>query len=353
MNSNTKIDRNHHPWRGSEYGGRKHFLKMFTASLFLMLMYSCGTWGWESIETDNEEKLNIFGVISLDDSLQSFIIVHKTLDTAGPDELEVGRDTVYYQVWDYYDYDLEETVVDTYWYDPPWIRTVYESRYLVKDATVTVSDGVQDYSFVRGPENISHVFDSGLSNDFYDPAMYLNLDGSFRPLPDTDYTLEITTEQGLQVTGAVHTPPIPEIKEALLPDTVSIRNLFNLEWHYRGNYVTSVTTDYIDNYHDQYICGLDSRSTLEAGDTTWVSSFPTWCFEEFDYSDPDAVTRMAIRVRFIDENYDRYFLSTGEVATISNILLGEGGIAEGYGIDGGFGVFGAVSADWSNRLARP
>jgi len=55
----------------------------------------------------------------------------------------------------------------------------------------------------------------------------------------------------------------------------------------------------------------------------------------------------------MDDNYYGYFLQSGDLAEISNILLGDGGIARGYGIDDGFGVFGSISADWTQRIAKP
>lgn len=318
----------------------------------LMLLVSCGNWGWESIETDNMEQLNVFGLISLDDSLESFIIVHKTLDTAGPDEINVGQDTIYFEAWEWFDETSGTTVRDTFWYDPPYIRTQYESSYLVKDAEVIISDGVQDYLFERAtPEGSYNPYDSYYGDIYQDPAIYRNLDLSFVPQPNTSYSLSISTPDGMEMTGSVTTPPRPVIKEALLPDTVSIKNLFNVAWQSQGNYTASVATDYASDEIYDWICGLEQWSELEAGDSTWNSTYPSWCFEQGWEINEDAVNLMKIRVRFMDENYYQYFLGIDETATISNLLLGEGGIASGYGIEGGFGVFGSISADWTHRIA--
>ncbi len=323
-------------------------------SVFLLLLIvSCGNWGWESIDTDNEERLNIFGLISLDDSIESFIIVHKTLDTAGPLDILVGKDTVYYDTWEYYDYDLEITVSDTFWYETPWIRNIYESRYVVKDATVLVSDGNQDHRFELAPEHSPYDGYGYYYGIFSDPAIYRNVDGSFTPEPNTEYHVSIETESGLFTTGMTHTPPLPEIKEDLLADTVSIRNLFEVQWKYAGDYATSVATGQTRNDYANWICGLEQWSSIEAGDTTWVSSLDNGCFEEGQFDDETTTTGMNLRVRFMDDNYYGYFLQSGDLAEISNILLGDGGIARGYGIDDGFGVFGSISADWTQRIAKP
>jgi len=332
----------------------KDFIRIITFGLLVMIMNSCGSWGWESIDTDNEEMLNIFGVISLDDSLQSFVVVHKTLDTAGPEGIAISKDTVYFEAYEYYDDYIQQTVRDTFWYETPWIRTLYESRYLVKDATVIISDGTDDFYFVRqSQENPNDGYHYGYSGVFSDEAVYLDLTGNFSPQPNTEYSLTINTISGLSATGSLRTPPVPVIKESLLPDTVSIRNLFGLEWEYAGDFATVVATDYLGDYNGESVCGVEQWTALEEGDTTWTSSFPSYCYEDGYEPDPDTRVLMDIRLRFLDENYSGYFRATGGAATISNILLGEGGIAAGYGIEGGFGVFGALSADWAKRFAKP
>ena len=324
-------------------------------SVFMMLLIvSCGNWGWESIDTDNEERLNVFGLISLDETVESFVVVHRTLDTAGPLDVLVGRDTVYFDTWEYFDEDQGVTVRDTFWYDPPWIRYIYETRYVVKDATVLVSDGTQEYVFERAPvATQGQEYWNSYLDIFNDPAIYRNVDGTFVPQGDTEYYLSIETPSGLSTTGMTRTPPLPQIKEQLLPDTVSVRGLFEVEWKYAGDYTATVATGNEGSDYSTWICGLEQWSSLEPGDTTWVSSIDTWCFEEGLPDNEDVSKSMKLRVRFLDENYYGYFLERGDLAEISNILLGEGGIAHGFGVDDGFGVFGSFSADWTQRIAKP
>ncbi len=317
--------------------------------VILLTLVSCGKWGWETIETDNEEMLNVFGLISLDDSLKSFVIVHKTLDTAGPDEVLVGEDTIYYQVSEWYNIDTGLMESDTFWYNPPWVRTVYESRYLVKDAEVIISDGTRDYRFER--------VDSDVNNDYYwdtnllnDPAIYRNVDSSFIPQFNTQYNLSITTPAGLELHGEVTTPPRPQIIESILPDTISIKELFQIQWEYAGDYPATITTD--KGGWESYICGINQFGIIEPGDTTWNSSIESYCYE--DNSDESTTTSMNIRLRFMDENYYKYFLATdNDVESISNFLIGEGGIGLAHGVEGGYGVFGAMSAARLQRIVRP
>jgi len=325
-----------------------------TLVLLLALgLVACGNWGWESIDTDNEERLNIFGLISLDSTTQSFVVVHRTLDTAGPDEEVVGLDTIYYEAWEWFNEDTGLMERDTFWYDPPYVRTLYESKYLVKDAEVVISDGISEYVFERRPQ-IPSGGDMwwGGGEILMDPAIYRSVDDSFIPQPDTEYSLLITTPAGHRVTGTTRTPNIPQIIESVLPDTLSIRNLFELKWRFNGEYHATVATGRIGEEWDSYICGIDQSGTLEPGDTTWTSSLDPWCLE--DRPDEHASAEMGIRLRYIDENYYRYFLATDdETADISNFLIGEGSIGSAYGVDGGFGVFGSFSADWTTRQTRP
>lgn len=329
----------------------KIVFRYITISILFMLLISCGNWGWESIETDNEEQLNVFGLISLDDSLESFIVVHKTLDTAGPDEIDVGSDTIFYQVWEWFNEDIGQSEFDTVWYDPPWIKTRYESRYVVKDATVTLSDGTHNYQFIRAPAEETNDEYRYYNDVFSDPAIYLNTDQSFVPQPETDYTLEITTPDGMSLSGSVRTPRKPQIIEQDLPDTLSLKQTFEVSWNSGGDYSATLSTGSQGSW-EYYICGIDQFGIMEAGDTTWNSSLNSWCYEE-EY-DPETNAIMTIRLRFMDDNYYKYFLATDDdAAEISNFLIGEGGIGNAYGVEGGFGVLGAISTDWTQRIAIP
>ena len=329
----------------------KRLISSLAFLLFLGIVVSCGNWGWEAIDTDNEEKLNIFGLISLDDSLSSFVIVHKTLDTAGPDAEIVRYDTIFYDSWEWLNEDTGLMERDTFWYDPPYVRSITESLYVVKDATVTISDGSQTYTFERSPEqndDREYYYD----DIFSDPGIYKNTDGSFVPLPNTEYTLSITTPNGHDLTGSLTTPGIPSIKSDLLDDTLSINNLFEVSWSYAGDFNASIGTGYAGISWERYVCGMEQFGLAEPGDTTWISSVESWCLE-YPQED-DSVAPMDIRLRFLDDNYYRYFLATdADVEDISNFLIGEGSIGTAYGVDGGFGVFGALSADWINRYAKP
>ncbi len=310
----------------SRYPGPLHILKPAILLLVLLLITSCGNWGWESIETDNEEKLNVFGLISLDGDLESFVVVHKTLETSGPDQIKVGEDS--------------------------WGNPIYESLYVVKDAHVLISDGVNEYVFERSPTPAGSEDDYRWYGDIdSDPGIYKNTDNTFTPHSNTEYTLRVTTPAGLELQGSTQTPPYPQINEYALPDTVSIRELFKVQWHQGGDWASTIVTEKLVR-QDEFICGLEQYGINQPGDTSWTSSVQSWCYEY--EPDPGATARMKIRLRFHDENYYNYFLaSEDEAGEISNILIGEGGVGKAEGVTGGFGVFGAISSDYTMRIAIP
>jgi len=318
--------------------------------MLTLFLVACDSWGWEAIDTDNQEHLNIFGLISLDDSLKSFIVVHKTLDTAGPEDHIIGYDTTYYEVFEWYHNGVLHQ--DTSWYEPPYIRPVRESLFVVKDATVIVSDGTEDYVFVRSPqasEQTGMFWDSG--NIFADPGIYINVDNRFSPQPNRLYTLDITTPNGHHVRGTLTTPAMPQIREEALDDTLSLHRLYDVSWEYTGDFNTTISTGKLFYDWEEYICGMDQFDILEPGDTTWTSSIDSWCLNQ--NPDPDRISTMDIRLRFLDENYYRYFLASNKDGDISNFLIGTGSIGTAYGLEGGVGVFGALSADWVTRYVTP
>ena len=333
---------------------KEHRALVVTITLLSLLMFiSCGNWGWESIDTDNEEKLNIFGLISLDDSLESFVIVHKTLDTSGPDERTIGMDTIYYNVYEWYNEDTGLFESDTHWFEEPWIQTISEPLYIVKDASVIISDGTQNFEFHRQPPNLVSEYSYWRDDYLSDHARYVDTTGLFIPQVNTKYSLTINTPDGLAISGSLTTPPRPVIYESTTIDTVSMRQPFQVSWVNDGDYTTVVATGYsqYDYYNEVYLCGMEQQSAVEPGDTTWTSRTDPYCFE--DFHNPDLVVAMDIRVRFVDESYDKYFVQGGgNPQDISNILIGEGGIGEGFGIEGGFGVFGAISSSRIKRHAR-
>jgi len=317
----------------------------------MLLLATCGKYGWEPIpeaET-GPQHLNIFGVLAVDNLQSSFVVVHRTLPTSGPSFVRV-RDPDSYYIEAIFDEDFNVIGWDTIY--------VYRdsSLYVVSDAEVIISDGVDSIVFeAREPRP---------NEDWWDPIMegpgaYYPMTPFF-PQPLTTYTLSVTAPDGLTATAQVTTPPYPVIKLDELPDTVSMRNTFEVSWQPQGDFPGDVTggvrydEDDINEEYDDWVCGTEQHNYFNQGDTTWSSIYPSWCIENEEFFNDEAAEEMEIRLRFFEDHFYQYLEVNDEGAIgITNFLLGEGNIGLSEGIVGGYGVFGAYSANRVNRIAVP
>ena len=124
---------------------------------------------WEDVTSDHESTLNVFGLISADSILTSFVRVHRTLDMEAP------------------------------------------PRFIIRDAEVIISNGMNEYIFeyTDGPWDEDQVFQE----------VYLYPGNDLNPQPGETWTLNVTTPGGLSVTGETIVPPLPQIFNEELPDT--------------------------------------------------------------------------------------------------------------------------------------
>ena len=321
----------------------------------LMVLAACGRYGWEPVEDAGEEKLNVMAILALDDSVESFVVVHRTLGTRGPSFVRFLEDSAYSVVYTIYDNDGNIIGFDTTYYD----AYIDSSLYLVPGAEVFINDGSQDYRFIaRDSENENRWYQPLLEG----PAAYFPEDTSFSPLPNTTYTLRVTAPDGLSITGSVTTPPIAQIHTASLADTLSVRLGYKLTWDFVGPFAGDVATgipypnDPTEETWEEwdYICGSDLYGLFQKGDTSWTAVMPHWCVEDWVYQDPDAENNLLIRLRLFEERYYNYFIVNNEGSVgITNFLLGPGNIGVSEGIEGGYGVFGAYSAARVERIVIP
>ncbi len=331
-------------------------IKILLLVLLLGILGTCGRYGWEPVDVKTEPRLNVMAVLALDDSVESVVVVHRTLDTKGPSFIRTRNDSAYYYLVPLFDENNQFIGYDTVW-NRGYIDS---SLYLVPDADVRIQDDQQEWRFTL------HQPDSG--DRFYAPltggsAAYYS--SGFEPQPNTTYTLSIHTPAGLTASGTITTPPVPVIRQGDLADTLSIKNTFSLRWQYAGNVAGDIAAGVPYSYWDEegedgiWICGSDQYRLFHRGDTTWTSAYPSFCIENADWLDPiyDSLNVSApyeIRLRYFDENYYRYFMvnSEGNVS-VTNFLLGAGNIGTSEGIEGGFGVFGAFSTTRIHRILKP
>ena len=86
-----------------------------------MILFSnaCEEGTWELLEVDYEPVLNVFGIISLDPEVDSFVRVYRTTNLSEESEIYVGIDTI---TWDDEDYYFD----------------IYEPAAIIKNAQVSI-----------------------------------------------------------------------------------------------------------------------------------------------------------------------------------------------------------------------
>lgn len=290
----------------------------------LTFWVSCGNWGWEPVTGDTDPKLNVFGLISTDPAIESFVVVHQTISLEGPDVVEVQ---------------------DTLWWGPDsssyTIQARNQSRYVVENATVRVSRGGASWLFTPvAPSKTTYPWEIRDLN-----LVYKDTTGSFSAQPGQSYTLSVTTPEGLTLTGSTITPAVPQFAHLeALPDTIQLHRNFTVRWRPDPEHNYQLTTT-----GDLYLCGSEYDELLQPRDSVWTSQYPYECFE--NEWDPEAV-KLDIILKALDENFYGYFFQH-QADEFFSFFMGQGGEIAQYGVTGGYGVFGSISRSRIQRIAVP
>ena len=348
--------------------------------LLLLLLLGCAfpKWEWEDLDSNYDHVLNVMGLINLDSNSLSFIGLYRTTDLDELSQVFVGLDSVYI----FGDEEGEkEGAEEGYWiYD-----SIYEPAALIKNAEVIVSDDNGNswpFSFVEKFTTIDTVyFDTTLSiygytfnwdTTYYDTNeirinFYLDTTGTFDPLPQNKYYLNITATGYDPVLGEMITPNFPVFIDSSMQDTIVSSEPYDLSWEEnlgRGYITTelmimpSFSNDSSFNYSSNdssYIirsqwCDIHSESSIEF-DQGSTSIGPYWC-DEIEYYDLDP-ERFLIRLTAMDDNYYSYFIE-GELEEYSNMLLDNSSTkGRSVGIEGGFGFFGSIASDYTVKIIVP
>lgn len=272
----------------------KNLVKSKYTILFgIIFLFSCGKFEWEDVEIDYDPELNVFGLISLTDSIESFVQVHRTMD-------------------------LEEYYSSDYYRD--------HDRYVVDDAHVFISDGDDTSTFELVNDN----------NYYSDDWKYVDLQDSFHPQPNTNYYLLVNAPGLPSLNGELKTTSVPIIDEESIPDTLYPGSQFILSWETEQ---PSRATILIISNDNEWGCGIFEYSVIDLGKTTYEIKLGN-CDENNDWDYPEEVK---IVLQTMDDNYYQYFINTPGFEW-SNLLLGGGGFsARAFGVEGGLGVFGSVA----------
>jgi len=271
---------------------------------------------WEDVKSDHDPALNVFGLLSADSILTSFVRVHRTLDMEEAAD-SLTRDTI-----------GGNTFIS------------YTSRFIIRDAEVIVSNGENEFLF----EYTDYSFD--LNGSLSEVYQYQGDD--LYPQPGETWTLNITTPGGLSVTGETIIPPLPQISSEELPDSFQLDQTMDITWqpmadNYQimniGNYLGYFGYD--DYYGGGFSCGLWQENIIKPEEESWTYRRDI-CDESYDQEwDEDL---LLLNLMSMDNNYFDYFIKFGEVE-FSSSTIGEGGFGRSFGIDGGIGVFGSVAID--------
>ena len=271
---------------------------------------------WEDVKSDHDPVLNVFGLLSADSILTSFVRVHRTLDMEEAAD-SLTRDTI-----------GGNTFIS------------YTSRFIIRDAEVIVSNGENEFLF----EYTDYSFD--LNGSLSEVYQYQGDD--LYPQPGETWTLNITTPRGLSVTGETIIPPLPQISSEELPDSFQLDQTMDITWqpmadNYQimniGNYLGYFGYD--DYYGGGFSCGLWQENIIKPEEESWTYRRDI-CDESYDQEwDEDL---LLLNLMSMDNNYFDYFIKFGEVE-FSSSTIGEGGFGRSFGIDGGIGVFGSVAID--------
>ena len=271
---------------------------------------------WEDVTSDHDPVLNVFGLLSADSILTSFVRVHRTLD------MEEAADSL-----------TRDTIGGN-------IFISYTSRFIIRDAEVIVSNGENEFLF----EYTDYSFD--LNGSLSEVYQYQGDD--LYPQPGETWTLNVTTPGGLSVTGETIIPPLPQISSEELPDSFQLDQTMEITWqpmadNYQimniGNYLGYFGYD--DYYGGGFSCGLWQENIIKPEEESWTYRRDI-CDESYDQEwDEDL---LLLNLMSMDNNYFDYFIRFGEVE-FSSSTIGEGGSGRSFGIDGGIGVFGSVGID--------
>ena len=221
---------------------------IFWILLPILLLSSCyKSTEWEDMTADYDPVLNVMGIISLDDNIDSFVGVYRTTELTETSLIFSGIvDTSWW-------YDYEEDTVYT------WLDSLYEPAGVIDSAVVTIFTNTDTYVFE---------FDSDTRKYKY---------SGFTPSEETTYNLTIDVNGFDPVTGELITPSIPHIDSSLY-DTLPSSSTYSINW--LNNQTTADYGILMGELVDSYAyCGGDFYEVVEFSSEEYTI-FPQWCDPE-------------------------------------------------------------------------
>ena len=298
---------------------KKHIQSIFVA--FIIIFNGCAEGEWELFEVDYEPVLNVFGLISLDPEVESFVRVYRTTNLSEESEIFVGIDTIRFS-------DPKNNNEDTWWID-----SLFEPAAIIKDAQVSIKANGTSIPFNFVPKQYSWE---------YEKNVYLDTLGTFTPQPGTTYLLDVTVPGYDSVKGQLLTPGIPVLIDSLIQDTVSTKRTYKIVWQQLNGgkgYLSGRLEGWSIAF--EFECNPDFDRVVDLQEGTYT--VPVRICEQRQ-TEPGEPEPFIIRLMTMDENYYEYFIR-GEEGGYNNFLLNSGTTAgRSVGIEGGLGVFGSVAS---------
>lgn len=298
--------------------------------IICILFFSCSIvppdLEWEDVTSNHESTLNIIGLISTDSLRTSFVKVQRTLD------MNEASDSL-----------IRDTIGSS-------IYIFYTSRFIVRNAEVVVSNGVNDYIF----EYTDFSYDVDKDKVFQEVYVYNGDD--LNPQPGEIWTLNVLVPDGLEATGQTTIPPIPKIFTENLPDTFQIFREMEIRWLPMNDNHQLINSDYLgeygyDDYFDgsSYICGINQEYIISPEESS-ATFRREWCDSEFN--EPSWNEEILLfSLMSMDNNYYDYFIRYRDAEFTSS--FGSGGSGRNFGINGGIGVFGSIAIDRHSMIMIP
>jgi len=293
-------------------------------SVFIIFLTACEVGNnWEKIEADYNPELIVFGLISLDPEVDSFVKVYRTLELSEESEIVVNNDTT-----------ESDGNID--------IFSNYEPAGLIKNAEVSIiSNGnTTPFNFVS-----SQPYER-------EKNYYIDTLGIFIPQPGTIYTLNISVPGYPLVKGESLTPIIPVLIDSLIQDTISIKRDYDIVWE-KLNSGKGILTGRLGGVKDGEVSDsfIDCNPNLDRVVDIQEGSYKVLA-KICDDPPLDIMLPFKIGLMTMDDNYYQYFIK-GEGSKYNNFLLGSGTTA-GYsvGIEGALGVFGSIASTMTTVIIK-
>ncbi len=226
---------------------------------------------WEDVTADYDPVLNVMGIISLDDNIDSFVGVYRTTELTETSLIFSG--IVDTSRWPDYEEDTVYVRLDS----------LYEPAGVIDSAVVTIFTDTETYVFE---------FDSDTRKYKY---------SGFIPSEETIYSLTIDVNGFDPVTGQLITPSMPHI-DLSLNDTLPSSSTYGINW------VNSQTSSEYGILRgtlvDSYVyCGGDFYDVVEFTSEEYTV-FPQWCDpEEVSVGDIDNDYGIMSESECICDNY--------------------------------------------------